>query len=88
MASSFFMSLIDKTVQEELFRRTYEPRGSLDSNSVRSLWIKMTSGVIDKENSDDRGNQPVLMGGTLNDDGTLRDQITKHENLIKKLKNS
>jgi len=67
-----FLSNLNWKIQRELFRKMEESKGELGSQSVRAVWIKMTSGCEERdESSEDFGKQVVLMGGVLGQDNKL-----------------
>lgn len=64
--STGFLSNINSKIQKELFRKMTANKGDLDSQSVRSVWIKMTSGGVESDSEKTGYGQPtVLCGGEL-----------------------
>ena len=88
MLSTGLLSNINWKVQRELFRIMETPRGELESQSVRSIWIRMTSGGEEMDSEQEGfGNPTILCGGELTPELEMRYGSPPIEEGIKNLVN-
>ena len=71
--STGFLSNIHPNIQRELFRKMRADKGDLESQSVRSIWIRMTSGGEEMDSEQEGyGNPTILCGGELTPELEMR----------------